>query len=109
MMVFFLPEVRQYLRELVEILYEKGYFGFEESAIRYVRELIFDIRDTLPTRPAKKAPPRFNRYGEHLYYATFRKSKATQWYVFFTRYRVNGEIHYLVRYISNNHMISQYL
>ena len=95
-MVSFLPEVRQYLRELMEVLFEKEYFGF-------------DIRDTLPTRPAKKAPPRFNRYGEHLYYAAFRKSKATQWYVFFTRYRVNGEIHYLVRYISNNHMISQYL
>ena len=109
MMVFFLPEVRQYLRELVEILYEKGYFGFEESAIRYVRELIFDIRDTLPKRLAKEAPPRFNRYGEHLYYATFRKSKATQWNVFFSRYRVNGEIHYLVRYISNNHMVSQHL
>lgn len=33
MMVFFLPEVRQYLRELMEVLFEKEYFGFEESAI----------------------------------------------------------------------------
>jgi len=31
-----------------EILYEKEYFGFEDSAIQYVRELIFEIRDTLP-------------------------------------------------------------
>ena len=109
MMVFFLPEVRQYLRELMEVLFEKEYFGFEESAIRYVRELIFDIRDTLPTRPAKKAPPRFNRYGEHLYYAAFRKSKATQWYVFYNHYWNDGEVHLLVCYISNNHIVAQHL
>jgi len=29
-----LPEVRYYLKELIQILYEKDYFGFEESAIK---------------------------------------------------------------------------
>lgn len=109
MKVLFLPEIRQYFQELEEILFEKEYFGFEESAIMYVRELILDIETSLPMRVSKKAPPYFNRYGKGMSYAMFSKSKATQWYVFFTKYQENGEIIYLVRYISNNHVIAQYL
>ena len=109
MKVLFLPEVRMYFRELQDILFEKEYFGFEESAVQYVRDLIFDIEATLPERVSKIAPPYFNRYGKELRYASFRKNRNTQWYVFFNKYRENGEVIYLVRYISNNHMIAQYL
>ena len=109
MKVLFLPEVRMYFQELQDILFEKEYFGFEESAVQYVRDLIFDIEATLPERLSKIAPPYFNRYGKELRYASFRKNRNTQWYVFFNKYRENGEVIYLVRYISNNHMIAQYL
>lgn len=109
MKVLFLPEVRMYFQELQDILFEKEYFGFEESAVQYVRDLIFDIEATLPERVSKIAPPYFNRYGKELRYASFRKNRNTQWYVFFNKYRENGEVIYLVRYISNNHMIAQYL
>lgn len=109
MKVLFLPEVRMYFQELQDILFEKEYFGFEESAVQYVRDLIFDIEATLPERASKIAPPYFNRYGKELRYASFRKNRNTQWYVFFNKYRENGEVIYLVRYISNNHMIAQYL
>lgn len=109
MKVLFLPEVRMYFQELQDILFEKEYFGFEESAVQYVRDLIFDIEATLPERVSKIAPPYFNRYGKELRYASFRKNRNTQWYVFFNKYRENGEVIYLVRYISNNHVISQYL
>ena len=47
MKVLFLPEVRTYFRELSEILFQKDYFGFEEYAINYMRELIFDIESHL--------------------------------------------------------------
>lgn len=109
MKVLFLPEVRLYFQELQDILFEKEYFGFEESAVQYVRDLIFDIEATLPERVSKIAPPYFNRYGKELRYASFRKNRNTQWYVFFNKYRENGEVIYLVRYISNNHVIAQYL
>lgn len=109
MKVLFLPEVRQYFQELEEILFEKEYFGFEESAVQYVRELIWDIENTLPVRMSKIAPPYFCRYGKGMHYAMFRKSKTTQWYVFFTKYQDNGETIYLVRYISNNHLIAKHL
>lgn len=75
MKVLFMPEVRQYFQELQEVLFEKEYFGLEEFAVQYVRDLILDIEKTLPQRVSKVAPPFFNRYGRNLRYATFRKNR----------------------------------
>lgn len=109
MNIQFLPEALEYFKELSTILYEKDYFGFEESAIEYVDSLLEDIKNTLPQRLKKPAPPYFERYGENMLYSTFRKNKATHWYVFYNVYKKDEEVIYLIRYISNNHMIAQYL
>jgi len=109
MKVIALPEVLEYIENLVMILYEKEYFGFKEMARKYVEELYNDIETNLPTSQRKPAPMYFDKYGKNMYYATFRKSKHTQWYVFFTIYKENKEIIYLIRYIGNNHVIAQYL
>jgi hypothetical protein len=109
MQVILLPEVLKYLEDLTEILYEKGYFLFEETASKYVLELYDDIIISLPTRLHKPAPKRFDKYGKGMKYASFRKSKRTTWYAFFKTYEENGETIYLVRYIGNNHVIAQYL
>ena len=109
MSVIFLPETLDYFNQLSTILYEKEYFGFEASALLYVDSLIDDIKNSLHTKPKKAAPPFFNKYGQSMQYATFRKSKNTQWFVFFTVYKSNGKVFYLVRHISNNHVISHLL
>jgi len=109
MKVLVIPEVRIYLQNLASILYEKEYFGFEDSAKRYVIDLFEDVKTHLPTFPSKPAPAYFDKYGKDLYYAVFRKNKRTSWYVFFTKYKENGEAIYLIRYIANNHVIAQYL
>jgi hypothetical protein len=103
------PEVLQFLNELIEILYDEDYFGFEDSAIEYVEELESDIKKTLSYRPKHKAPHYFDRYGKGMYYVVFKKSRVTQWYVFFTIYEDDGELTYLIRYISNNHVIAHLL
>ena len=109
MKVLFLPEVEDYLYELTEILYDKEYFGFKESAIEYVTDLEYDIRTNLPYKIKRPAPTFFDKYGKKMLYSTFQKNRATQWYVFFNIYESKGELIYLVRYISNNHVIAQYL
>ena len=109
MRILFLPEALGYFNELSDILYEKGYFGFRENAIRYVEELLDDIKSTLPVRLKKPAPSHFDRYGRKMLYSVFRKNKATQWYVFFNVYRKDGETIFLIRYIGNNHTIARYL
>jgi len=109
MKVLFLPEVEDYLYELTEILYQKEYFGFKESAIEYVTDLKNDIERNLSYKSKHRAPPFFDRYGKKMLYSTFQKNKQTQWYVFFNIYEDKRELIYLVKYISNNHVIAQYL
>lgn len=109
MKVLFLPEVREYLNEVSHIMYEKDYFGFIESSEKYMDELINDIIATLPNRQKKVAPPYFERYGKKILYSLFRKNKTTQWYVFFSVYDNGKEVVYLVRHVSNNHVIAQFL
>ena len=109
MKVLFLPKVQDYLDSLIPILYEKEYFSFEESAVRYIDELRKDIETHLPKTQHKPAPPYFSKYGKGMYYATFRKNKQTSWYAFFTKYNENSDTVYLVRYIANNHTVAQYL
>ena len=109
MNVIILPEVLDYLDDLVIILYIKDYYGFLETASNYVKELLTDIKINLPTKQHKPAPTYFDKYGKDMEYATFKKNKHTTWYVFFEIYEDNVEIFYLVRYIANNHTVAQYL
>ena len=109
MQVIFIPEVLEYFEELANILYEKGYLGFEETALSYVIELYDDIIATLPTKLHKPAPKYFDKYGKSMKYAAFRKNRRTCWYAFFKTYNRNGEKIFLVRYIGNNHTVAQYL
>ncbi|MDR2950955.1 MAG: hypothetical protein LBV71_17345 [Prevotella sp.] len=109
MKIKFTQEALGYFKELSTILYEEEYFGFEDSALRYVDTLVRDIIDKLPRKQKRIAPPYFEKYGDKLLFSTFRRNKNTQWYVFFNLYEDEVELIYLVRYISNNHLIAQYL
>jgi hypothetical protein len=109
MTVLFLPEVEEYIYELIDILYKKNYFGFRESASMYVNDLVQDISFNLPSKVKKIAPSYFDRYGSNMYYASFRKNRNTMWYVFFNIYKYDNDTIFFVRYLSNNHVIAQYL
>jgi hypothetical protein len=109
MKVVILPEVTDYFLELADILYDRGYLGFEEVAVNYVRELFEEIRDRLPDMHRKVAPKYFDRYGKGMFYTVFKRNQNTSWLVFFNIYHSGGEVVYFVRYVSNNHLIAQYL
>ena len=109
MNVIILPKVLEYLDTIVFILFEKEYFGFLDTSIRYVEELIDDIKINLPIKSYKPAPAYFDKYGKGMYYASFRKNKHTQWYVFFRVYKKEKKVIYQVRYIANNHTVAQHL
>ena len=109
MSVIFLPEVRKYFNNLIPVLYEKEYFGFKETAKKYVDDLLVEIVTNLPICLHKPASNYFDKYGKNMEYAVFKKSKHTQWYVFFRAYKENDEEIYQVRYIGNNHTVAQYL
>jgi hypothetical protein len=105
MKIVFDSEVEKYLYQMVDILYNEEYFGFKENAYQYVDDLIDDIAYNIGSKQKRPAPPYFDRYGENMSYAVFRKNKNTQWYVFFN---YDDGIYY-IRYIGNNHTCAQYL
>jgi hypothetical protein len=109
MRVVFLPDVLDYFDTLARILYEKGYFGLEDNARKYAKDLFDEIEANLPSRWKKSAPKYFEKYGKDMFYSGFRKNKQTTWYAFFTMYEENGEAVYLVRHIENNHTVAQHL
>jgi len=109
MSVLFLPEIQEYFYELEIILYEKGYFSYEDTAHEYVDDLVFDIKKNLSSARHRPAPKHYEKYGKKLYYATFKKNRRTQWYAFFSKYVENGETIYLVCYIGNTHTEAHHL
>jgi len=109
MIVEFLPEVVDFFEELAWVLHEEGFFGSYKFSRRYVSELIDDITTSLPTCRHRPAPKHFDKYGKGMKYASFKKNRRTTWYAFFKIYEKKGETIYLVRYISNNHVIAQFL
>jgi hypothetical protein len=108
MKVLFLPIVENYLFDLVEILYKKGYFSFYENAEKYVSDIIIDIQTNINIRVKHKAPLRFKKYGTNLYYVTYKSNKRTTWYIFFSVHG-NDKDTYLIRYITNNHVSAHHI
>lgn len=49
-------EVRTYLFNLIQVLYEHDYFGFKENAKEYVKDLFADIEQNLPKKIRKPVP-----------------------------------------------------
>lgn len=105
MNVIILPEVAEYLDELTNVLYNKGYFGFIESAKDYTDRLTDYIVDNISHKTKHKAPRYFNRYGKEMYYITFKPNQRTTWYIFFQI----REDRYLIRYITNNHISAHHI
>lgn len=103
--VIFHVEVETFLNELVDILFEEGYFGFKESAKEYVKSLVREIITTINNKQKKIAPDYFSKYGDNLRYSAYKRNNNTTWYVFF--HLVNGT--YYIRFIGNNHNIGQHL
>jgi len=104
MTISYLPEVEQYLLELVELLYEEDYFSFREDAVAYVHKLRMYVDSRIHIAQKRPAPDIFSRYGKNMYYITYKANYQTEWYIFFQQL----ENAFLVRYITNNHVSAQY-
>ncbi len=88
------PAVRDSLNSLVYILYKEEYFGFIESAKKYVVS-IYEFIDTIPYQRCKRCVN--NKYGT--YYCRYQPNRKTSWYIGF---EVEDDI-YLIKFITNNH------
>lgn len=105
MKIIFDKVVEIYLNDLIDVLYDKEYFGQRASAYDYVGWIIDSIQQNISQMPYKAAPPYFSRYGKDMYYTVFKRSDTTQWYVFFN---LEEDVFY-IRYIGNNHNCSHHI
>ena len=109
MSVLFLPEVVDQFLELTQILYDKGYLNSKDAAIEYSEQLFRDIQTKLPLKVKKGAPAHFERYGTNLLYSSFKHSRHTTWYVLYSAYDIGDDTVFLVRHLTNNHVIAHRL
>ena len=103
--VVFNEHVKFLFFELIDILFQKGYFGFLDEAKGYVSEIEQYFETEIPKLHRlglnKKAMPYFNKYGNNLFFAAYRRTKSrTTWYAF---YEIFGKRYFKVVHIMNNH------
>jgi hypothetical protein len=93
-----LPEVIIFLNELIELLFNKEYFGFEDSAQFYVQKIYDFIENDLINFPHKSTPIKLKKFGSN--YVFFRPNNRTTWYIFFEK----SNNRYLITHLTNNHI-----
>ena len=104
-LVVFDESVKFIFFELIDVLYQKGYFGFLDEAKEYVLEIEQYLKTELPKlhrlRLSKKAMPYFSKYGDNLFFVSYRRVKTrTTWYAF---YEIFDTRYFKVVHITNNH------
>jgi hypothetical protein len=97
--------VIDYLNDLTTTLFEKDYFGFEESALAYIDNLKNFVTNCISISPKHKAPACFSKYGKNMQYVSYPINNRTTWYFFF---RQEIDV-YIICYITNNHFEGQFI
>ena len=103
--VVFNESVKLSFFELIDILYQNGYFGLLDEAKEYVSEIEQYFKTEIPKLHQmglnKRAMPYFRKYGENLFFAAYRRTKTrTTWYAL---YEVFDDSYFKVVHIINNH------
>lgn len=86
------------MNDLVDVLFREEYFGFKESSKAYVQNIVDAVEDKIRTENHKRTPRALFRYGE--FYVSYKTTKRTAWYVFFSR----KDNRVFINYITNNHV-----
>lgn len=90
------PDVVRFLDDLINELYKKEYFGFVESAEKYVSDIYKAIPDRIKKTTHKKTPNNIKYLGSN--YIFYKVNSRTTWYIFFEK----NENYYLITGIINN-------
>ena len=106
--VVYTKQVLLQFEDSIKQLVERGYFGDEEYAVDYMRDIFRYFALNLQNAALIDAPSSFDRYkvdGKQLRYARYRKSSRTTWYAFFEEL----DNVYSIVYLGNNSLIGHLL
>lgn len=90
-------EFRVSVLKLIDVLFQKEYFGFLETSIDYALKLYDFIEENIDGGSVKLTPNELVHLGK--YYLKYSPNKRTSWYILFYQ----KEDKFLVNYILNNH------
>jgi len=103
--VKFSNRVSSYFDELITILFWQDYFGFIDSALQYVLDMMNYIEKYIAVLPNYIAPDYFDKYQKGMRYMTYQANRRTTWYIFFKQ----KDNRFIIYYITNNHFEGQYI
>lgn len=66
-----------FMKDLVTVLYEKDYFGFEDSALNYVSNIQNFIENNINIISSLPAPSYFSKYKSGMKYISYQANKRT--------------------------------
>ena len=94
--------------ESVKELVEQGYFGDEDYAVMYMRDIFRYFALNLQNSVSVNAPEYFKRYSvdrKEMHYVRYRKNTQITWYAFYEEL----ENVYSIVYLANNKLIGHLL
>ena len=89
--------VTDYLEELILVLYENEYFGFEIDAQDYIQKIYDFIEQSISVFPYRNTPLKLLQLGSK--YIFYKANPNTTWYIFFE----SSDNRFLITYITNNY------
>ena len=95
--IVYKDEFEYQINELIDILIERKYFAFKDSAVNYTNKIYDFIENKINFLISKKSPKKFEKYGKK--YLRYKANNQTFWNIFFDQ----KEGKFLVNYILNNH------
>ena len=96
-LIFYSSEFETQINEIVDILFEKGYLGFKDSALDYGDRIYDFIIKNIDKPISRQSPKAFQKFGA--FYMKYKANENTTWYIFFDR----RDNRFLVNHILNNH------
>ena len=95
--VIFSDEFQASIEQLIQILFDKDYFGFKIDCHHYADKIYDFVENSINFPISKNSPVKFQKHGKK--YLKYAANKRTTWYIFFDQ---KGN-QFLVNHILNNH------
>ncbi len=95
--IVFSEEFHKSIEELIQILFEKDYFGFKIDCDHYTDKIYEFIENSINFPISKNSPVKFQKHGNR--YLKYSPNKRTTLYIFFDQ----KDNRFLVNHILNNH------
>lgn len=95
--IIFSKNVELEFSDLIDVLHEKEYFGFEQDTKKYVRNIVHFVLNNDFKVNVRNSPSRLNKFGKK--YIKYKANHQTCWYIFFGQ----KDHRFLINHIMNNH------